>query len=160
MRMILAATFAATVLAATPVDARPRHHAHHIHHRHHAHAPRSFDTTTGGAAYGTGLGVVDAMRRHLGSNPTGWARVWCGRMLDMALRSAGHAPGSPVARAYASYGRPAAGPAPGVIAVWPHHVGVVTAVEGGRIRMISGNDGRRVRERVRSTAGVIAWRVP
>jgi hypothetical protein len=82
-------------------------------------------------------------------------------MLDIALRATGHPPGSNLARAYASYGRAAHGPAPGVIAVWPHHVGVVTAVHGdGTITMISGNDGRRVRERERSMRGAIAWRVP
>lgn len=105
--------------------------------------------------------VIAFMRRHLDGNPTGWARVWCGRMLDIALRATGHAPGSNLARAYARYGRPARGPAPGVIGVQRHHVFVVTKVVGrGRVVAISGNDSRRVRERVRSTAGVIAWRVP
>jgi hypothetical protein len=56
-------------------------------------------------------------------------------------------------------GTPAQGPAPGVVAVWPHHVGVVTSVPGpGRIVLLSGNDGHAVRERERSTQGVIAWR--
>jgi hypothetical protein len=104
--------------------------------------------------------LISEMRRHLGGNPTGWAHVWCGRMLDIALRRTGHPPGSALARAYSRYGRPAGGPAPGVIAVWPHHVGVVTAVAGRTIKVISGNDGHRVRERERSVRGVIAWRMP
>lgn len=66
-----------------------------------------------------------------------------------------------VARNWAKYGRPAPGPAPGVIAVYPHHVGKVTAVpKPGVIEMLSGNDGRQVRQRQRSIKGVIAWRYP
>lgn len=47
---------------------------------------------------------------------------------------------------------------PGAIAVWRHHVGKVTAVNGSMILLLSGNDGRRVRERWRSARGVIAYR--
>jgi hypothetical protein len=66
-----------------------------------------------------------------------------------------------LARHWASFGSPAHGPAPGVIAVWPHHVGVVTGVPGpGRIVLKSGNDGHAVRERERSTRGIIAYRWP
>lgn len=85
------------------------------------------------------------------------ARRWCGCYL-------GHYLGIPrrdlwLARNWAGVGRRAAGPAPGVIAVWPHHVGVVKDVEGNRILVHSGNDGNAVRTRWRTTAGVIAWRV-
>lgn len=60
---------------------------------------------------------------------------------------------------WAHIGRPASGPAPGVVAVYRHHVGVVTAVPGpGRMVLLSGNDGNAVRERERSTRGVVAWR--
>ena len=38
------------------------------------------------------------------------------------------------------------------------NVGKVTAVDGHRIKVLSGNDGRRVRDRWRTTAGVIAYR--
>lgn len=44
---------------------------------------------------------------------------------------------------------------PGVIAVWRHHVGEVVAVEGDRILLLSGNDGRAVRERWRSRRGAV-----
>lgn len=66
-----------------------------------------------------------------------------------------------VARNWAKVGTPASGPANGVIAVFRNHVGRVTAVDPSRpgmMKMISGNDGRAVRERWRSTRGVIAWR--
>lgn len=107
-----------------------------------------------------GGGLIREARRHLGGNPTGWARVWCGRFLDMVLRRTGHAKGSNLARRYAGYGHHAAGPCVGCIVVWRHHVGVVTAVSHNGITVISGNDGRRVRERERSMRGVIAYRWP
>jgi hypothetical protein len=43
--------------------------------------------------------------------------------------------------------------------VFRHHVGIVVAVSGpGRIVLLSGNDGGAVRQRERSSRGVIAWR--
>ncbi|MGC2776499.1 MAG: hypothetical protein WA418_12800 [Bradyrhizobium sp.] len=64
-----------------------------------------------------------------------------------------------LARAWSRIGEAESGPAPGVIAVWPHHVGLITEhLGGGLIRLLSGNDGNAVRERVRSTRGAIAYR--
>ncbi len=71
-----------------------------------------------------------------------------------------------VARNWATFGRPAEGPAPGVIAIYGRgtggHVGIVTAVSRrpGFVVLKSGNDNNAVRERERSTEGVIAWRIP
>jgi hypothetical protein len=58
------------------------------------------------------------------------------------------------------WGHPARGPAPGVVVVWPHHVGVVTAAgsRSGTAMVLSGNDGHRVRERERSLRGAVAFR--
>jgi hypothetical protein len=59
------------------------------------------------------------------------------------------------------YGTAAPGPAVGVIAVWPHHVGkIIGRDESGNWIIRSGNDGREVRERVRPLRGVIAFRWP
>lgn len=64
-----------------------------------------------------------------------------------------------LARNWAHWGRPASGPAPGVIGVLPHHVFKVIKVVGpNEVLAISGNDGNAVRTRVRSIKGVIAWR--
>jgi hypothetical protein len=64
-----------------------------------------------------------------------------------------------LARNWAHWGRPANGPAPGVIGVMPHHVfKVVQVLSRGTVLAISGNDGQAVRVRPRSIAGVIAWR--
>jgi uncharacterized protein (TIGR02594 family) len=70
-----------------------------------------------------------------------------------------------MAMSFAHYGRRVSGPRVGAIAVLRRrgggHVGIITAVPGrGRIKLISGNDGRRVRERVRSTRAVIAYVMP
>ncbi|WP_245265910.1 hypothetical protein [Bradyrhizobium japonicum] len=64
-----------------------------------------------------------------------------------------------LARAWATVGRNAGGPAVGVIAVWRHHVGEIVGVPApGIIILRSGNDSGRVRVRPRSTRGVIAYR--
>jgi hypothetical protein len=64
-----------------------------------------------------------------------------------------------LARAWAGVGSAASGPGAGVVAVWRHHVGIITEnLGGGLIRLLSGNDGNAVRERVRSTRGIIAYR--
>lgn len=104
-----------------------------------------------------------ATKSLLARRPAGCPRAWCGCWL--ALHQYGrHVRSLWLARAWARVGRPAAGPAPGVIAVFKRgrggHVGIVTRVTGpGMIVLLSGNDGRAVRERERSTRGVIAYRV-
>lgn len=46
----------------------------------------------------------------------------------------------------------------GAIVVWAHHVGRIVGGSPGKWVVRSGNDGRAVRERVRSVAGAIAFR--
>jgi hypothetical protein len=92
------------------------------------------------------------------SRPSGCpARAWCGcwlmKHLGLSDRSLW------LARRWASIGADAGGPRVGAIVVWTHHVGKITAVDGHRIKVLSGNDGRAVRDRWRTTAGVIAYRV-
>jgi hypothetical protein len=135
MRSLFAATALALVLASPAAHARRHHHHHHHHH----HATR---------------GAVDA----IGARPAACAGIpWCGCWLrlhlginDVRLN---------LARAWASVGSVAPGPARNVIAVWRHHVGLITEnLGGGMIRLLSGNDGHAVRDRVRSTRGIIAYR--
>lgn len=90
-------------------------------------------------------------------------RAWCGWQMRQWFHVADRAYN--VARKWASWGSPARGPAPGTIAVFARrgggHVGIVTGVPGpGRIVLKSGNDGHAVRERERSTRGIIAYRWP
>jgi hypothetical protein len=64
-----------------------------------------------------------------------------------------------IAREWAREGSPAGGPDVGVVAVWPHHVGIITGrTPDGEWIVHSGNDGGAVRTRARSLAGVIAFR--
>lgn len=91
--------------------------------------------------------------RYMGSRPLAWCGWWLGQHLGMLDRKLW------LARNWASVGRAAHGPAVGVIVVWRHHVGIITgrAAKGWIVK--SGNDGHRVRERPRSLARAIAYRV-
>jgi uncharacterized protein (TIGR02594 family) len=106
--------------------------------------------------------VVAAAERYRGTNPTGRAHDWCAAFANLVLQRTGHrGSGSALARSFAHYGRPAPGPVPGAIVVFPHHVGFVVRPEGGgRIRVVSGNHGHRVGEGLYPTRRAIAYRYP
>ncbi len=106
--------------------------------------------------------VLPVAQHYRGTNPTGQKRAWCAVFANMVLKRTGyHGTGSAAAVSFARYGRPAAGPAPGVIAVWPHHVGFVVGTSGpGHIRVVSGNHNHRVEESTYSTRSVMAFRYP
>jgi len=126
-----------------------------------------FATTTA-----SGASAASSGRHHLHHNPRiahqynsshnsgdGRPSAWCGWEMRQ-LVGGNPGPEFNLARNWAHWGRPADGPAPGVIGVMPHHVFKVVQVLGrGTVLAISGNDGHAVRTRPRSTAGVIAWRV-
>jgi hypothetical protein len=63
-----------------------------------------------------------------------------------------------LARNWAQVGQNAGRPQIGAVVVWRHHVGIITGRAGEQWIVKSGNDGRGVRERVRSIAGAIAFR--
>lgn len=96
--------------------------------------------------------------------PAGCPRTWCGCWLARHLGL--HDRKLWLARNWTRVGRPAAGPAPGVVAVYARgrgggHVGIIKrVVDRNTVVLLSGNDDGAVRERERSTAGVIAYRVP
>jgi uncharacterized protein (TIGR02594 family) len=106
--------------------------------------------------------VLPAAERYRGTNPTGLKIPWCAVFANMILARAGFSgTGSAAARSFAQYGRPASGPAPGVIAVWPHHVGFVVGSAGpGQIRVVSGNHNHLVQESTYATRSVMAFRYP
>lgn len=166
--LLLALIFLAFTTAA---EARRHHVASNHHHKHghvriaktghHRTAPRNAPTSSF-APFGFTGSLVSRMERDLGTNPTGWARAWCGQYLGLVARALGLKPpsGFPLATAWARFGVPAA-PAPGVVAVMNHHVGVVRRVlDGNRVELISGNHGHRVGIGVYPTRIVIAWRAP
>jgi len=84
--------------------------------------------------------------------PAAWCGWWLGQHLGMSNRNLW------LARNWASVGTNAGQPDVGVVVVWRHHVGIITGRQGNQWVVKSGNDGRAVRERVRSIAGAIAFR--
>jgi len=88
-----------------------------------------------------------------GPRPRAWCGWWLGRQLGMLSRTLW------LARNWAHVGTPTTKQT-GAIVVWRHHVGKITAVRAdGAIKVLSGNDGRAVRDRWRSARGVIAYRM-
>lgn len=119
--------------------------------------PRNLPRAFGVLPVATGAGAPPWTSR-LGARPSNCpARRWCGCYLaerfgltDRRLWAA---------RQWLRVGRELTGPRVGAIAVYPHHVGVITEVIApNRFKMLSGNDGGAVRERERSTVGVIGYR--
>jgi hypothetical protein len=128
-----------------------RHSKHSVHHgAKYVHVARShhrYGYRTQRFARRTGLLVAGS-----GARPSAWCGWWLGKHLGMNKRDLW------LARNWASVGSNAGGPGIGVVVVWRHHVGVITGRSGSGWIVKSGNDGNRVRERVRSIAGAIAFR--
>lgn len=84
---------------------------------------------------------------------------WCGCWLQKHLGIKSNL-NLNIAFQWLKIGRPS-GPKVGAIVVFKHsHVGKVTQILGhGKIRVMSGNDGSTVRDRVRRTSTVLAYRV-
>jgi uncharacterized protein (TIGR02594 family) len=124
---------------------------------------------SGATATSGGFGVssvVAEARRYLGGNPTGRARLWCARFMNMVLQHTGYrGTGSDMARSFASYGRRVSGPQVGAIAVMGRrgggHVGVVSGVDAsGNPIVVSGNHGHRVAEAVYPRGRIYAYVMP
>lgn len=81
---------------------------------------------------------------------------WCGWFMRTIF---GGGPEYNLARNWSKRGSNAGGPRVGAVVVWPHHVGVITGKTSSGWVVKSGNDGGRVRERVRSVSNAIAFRV-
>jgi hypothetical protein len=113
-----------------------------------------FAFTIAAAILLAGMLAADAAPRHHHSHGLPWCGVW------MESHTGIHGPGNlAMAREWTRVGHAAAGPAPGVIGVLPHHVfQVIQVLASGMVLAISGNDSGAVRTRPRTTAGVIAWR--
>jgi uncharacterized protein (TIGR02594 family) len=183
MRSVVAALFAVLIAAlSVPAHAKSHRGYHHVsihglHIAHHQGAHRHVSRhTLGRTAMAPGpqeeaaglSGLASVMARYLGTNPTGWAHNWCGVGLAMVARAAGLTPpaGYALALNWRHFGRPASGPAPGVVMVMGRggghgHVAVVTEVLGnGLVRTISANHGRRVAYGDYPISRAIAWRSP
>lgn len=148
-----------------------RRHVRAGHHR--GHAARHYRSESHALGYSaSGNSLVSEARSYIGTNPTGWSRVWCGHFVDMILRRTGHKGGGNLAKAYAHYGQRVSGPRVGAIAVMARHgggghVGVVSGVDGrGNPIVVSGNTWgqgskrRRVMESVVPQSRVYAYVMP
>ena len=99
----------------------------------------------------------------VGGRPAGCpVKAWCGCGLAVKIFGKPRRDLWP-ARAWLKIGRPVAAPRTGAIAIFKRgsggHVGLITAVlSPNRIMLWSANDGGAVRERERSTAGILGYR--
>lgn len=108
-----------------------------------------FDGAGARSGGGGGSGAVAVAKRYLGTNPTKRSRRWCAEFMNMVERKMGRrGTGSAMAKSFANYGRRVSNPRPGDIAVLSRrgggHVGYVMSVQGNKVKLISGNHGRKV----------------
>lgn len=109
-----------------------------------------FDGQQGTSSSGySGSSAVSVASRYLGTNPTKRSRRWCAEFMNMVEKKLGRpGTGSALARSFASYGQRVSSPRPGDIAVMRRkgggHVGYVMSVSGNKVKLISGNHGRKV----------------
>lgn len=165
-RRLAAELTAVALIGALTVGAFARSHHKHKHHRihhhrvvHHVKKPHAPPVPYYGFS---GSSLVNAMARDLGSNPTGWAHVWCGFYLGQVAQRVGYRPppGYYAARNWVRFGVPT-GPEAGAVMVFPHHVGVIVRNLGnGLVVLRSGNHGHRVADGVYPVRRAIAFRRP
>lgn len=142
MKLGIAITAAILAFAISPAQAR-HHHRHHYRVRLAAvrvygHRSRSIDVNYDRPSDCYGIPWCGCFMRHIEG------------VADKTLN---------LAREWAHWGH-AVSAQIGAIVVWPHHVGKIVGGGPGHWLVLSGNDGHRVRERVRSVAGAIAFREP
>jgi hypothetical protein len=131
---------------------------HHPRHRHVAYQPTAshFGYEPTASQFATGqIGETQASASRPRYRDRGRPhRAWCGWYLRNRFGISD--PRLNLARNWARYyGRPHAGPCIGCVAVWNHHVGVITGFDGRNWIVHSGNDGGVVRTRPRSVAGAV-----
>jgi uncharacterized protein (TIGR02594 family) len=106
-------------------------------------------------------GLVARARAYMGTNPTGWRGVWCGKFMEMIAPSAASRISNPaLARNWIAAG-PRVPCSTGTVAVLSRgrrggHVGVVSGVDAhGNLMIVSGNHNRVVGEGLYSRGRVI-----
>ncbi len=119
-------------------------------------APREPQVASWGSS-----GLVDRARSYLGTNPTGWRSLWCGRFMAMVAPSAAARVRNPaLARSWGSL--PHTSPHVGAIAVMARrgggHVGIVSGFDSsGNPIIVSGNNRGAVREGAYPASRVITY---
>lgn len=113
-----------------------------------------------GAALSSGSAVLDEAGRWIGAhNPTGFAGPWCKAFTNFVLERLGFHPGPSLQAIDALRdGHRVADPAPGDLAVMPHHVTFfVRWLDGDRFVGLGGNQGNAVAESIFSRRAVVAF---
>lgn len=120
-------------------------------------------TPSSAYAYHPSSAPVSIAENFLGASGAivGMSRQWCGAFMRMVMRRSGNPDFSEgnAAVNWRHYGSPSS-PAPGTIAVAPHHVGLVKAVQGNKVLLVSGNHGHRVGEGWYPMHRFVAFRSP
>jgi hypothetical protein len=155
MRLFVAAvSVVSLIFSASAANAKPRHGVHRYHVKHHVSKHRA-QSLRHAQRHGHHKVATSRGPHRSGFGPR--PSAWCGYF--MRTQTGLKDPALNLARNWARVGSAAHGPAPGVIGVMRHHVVKVISVAGpGKVLALSGNDSHAVRTRVRSIAGVIAWR--
>lgn len=134
-----------------------RHAPHHRHREKHVRNDRRVrDRLVRNESAPQGSGLVAAARAYLGTNPTGWTHVWCGKFMSMIAPSAAARIHNPN-RAIEWASLPHVNCQVGAVAVLRHHVGVVSQCGGNAVRLVSGNHGHRVGEGDYSARRIVAF---
>ena len=144
---VLALLATVVLFSQSSAQARGHHYRHGAKYWHAAHSHPRYGYRAHRFGRRNGVRVAQS-----GGRPSAWCGWWLGNHLGMNKRDLW------LARNWASVGSNAGGPGIGVVVVWRHHVGVITGRSGSGWIVKSGNDGNRVRERVRSISGAIAFR--
>lgn len=144
------------LLLATPALAHNGHH-HARFHRRHSFAHRAYLARFYAHHSRHQIGAREAaITGEITVRPSDCYGIpWCGCYMRHVLHIASDA--FNLARHWLAYGHATTAHA-GAVVVWPHHVGLIKAVDGGRALVLSGNDGHAVRERWRSLRGAIGFR--
>lgn len=112
----------------------------------------------------TDTSLLAKARRYIGTNPTGWRNLWCGRFLAMIAPNLARKIDNPNwARDWATLRH--VKPSIGTIVVLRRghggHVGIVSGFDKhGNPRVVSGNHNRRVAESIYPKSHVIAYVSP
>ena len=98
--------------------------------------------TVGLGKFGSGAGApwLNHAMRDVGTNPTGWKRQWCAKSMNIWLQKSGRKGcGGNSAISCLQAGKRLSQPKVGAVAVMKNHVGIVKAVNGNSVTLVSGN---------------------
>lgn len=103
-----------------------------------------------GRSAGDGGRALAIARKYIGTNPTGWKRLWCAVAMNLFEKKAGRSgTGSNLAKSFLKYGKRVslAQARPGDIVVTGRrggaHVGYLVQINAKTVTLISGNSGGR-----------------